>query len=63
MCETTIVVQNKNGEKETIENVAKLMLDNNTITYSTILGEKSRITGVRIEEIDFIGHKVLVKKI
>jgi len=61
LCETTIVVYHKNKEKKRIENVAKLRIDNNTITYSTILGEKARIAGVRVEEIDFIGHKVLVK--
>lgn len=61
MCESAAFSLTDDGEKELMEYVANLKVNEDRITLTNLLGESKTING-RIEEIKFMEHKVLIRE-
>ena len=62
MCESTAYVKKGTGEEELLlKDVAAIRPEGNKLVLRSILGDRLEFEG-SIEEIDLMGHKILLKK-
>lgn len=63
MCQMRVVVVAAEGDEEVVmENVTRLQVSGTTIEVSAFFEEPRKIDAVRIQFIDFLGGKVVLKK-
>ena len=60
MCESTAYVKRKDGEELLLKDVAAIRPDGTKLVLRSILGERLEFDGT-IEEIDLLGHRILLK--
>lgn len=61
MCESNVYLKENNTERLIMENVAAITpAGNNSFLLRGLLGERMEITGI-IEEINLMGHKIILK--
>ncbi|MBI5490252.1 MAG: CooT family nickel-binding protein [Deltaproteobacteria bacterium] len=61
MCESTAYVKKRGGEEELLlKDVAAIRPEGNKLVLRSLLGDRLEFDGV-IEEIDLMGHKILLK--
>ena len=63
MCESKIYLRSDSGEQEVMDDVAFLKVLGKDIELVRIDGAKKKLEGVAVDEIDFIHHKVYLKKL
>lgn len=63
MCESKIYLRSDSGEQEVMDDVAFLKMLGKEIELVRIDGARKRLKDVTIDEIDFIHHKVYLKKL
>lgn len=62
MCESKAYLRSPEGEKLVMDNIAHLRVLDNGVELVSIDGQKKVLQGVSIDEIDFIHHKLYLKK-
>ncbi len=60
MCESTAYVKKATGEELLLKDVAAIRPEGRKLILRSILGERLEFDGT-IEEIDLLGHKILLK--
>ncbi|MBA3010487.1 MAG: CooT family nickel-binding protein [Proteobacteria bacterium] len=61
MCESNVYLKENDTERLIMENVAAITpAGNNSFLLRGLLGERMEITGI-IEEINLMGHKIILK--
>lgn len=62
MCQMSIYLEKEGSEECLMENASRLDVSGDLISVSTLFEEPKQIPGVRIQSIDFLAGKVLLKK-
>jgi len=62
MCQMSVYLEQEGLEESVMENASRLDVSKEQITVSTLFEEPKQISGVRIESIDFLAGKVILKK-
>jgi len=62
MCQMSVYLEQEGLEESIMENASRLDVDKEQVTVSTLFEEPKQILGVRIESIDFLAGKVILKK-
>ena len=62
MCQMSVYLEQEGLEESIMENASRLDVEKEQITVSTLFEEPKQILGVRIESIDFLAGKVILKK-
>ncbi|MBU0972677.1 MAG: CooT family nickel-binding protein [Proteobacteria bacterium] len=61
MCESNVYLKENDTERLIMENVAAITpAENNSFLLRGLLGERMEVTGI-IEEINLMGHKIILK--
>jgi predicted RNA-binding protein len=60
MCESTAYVKRKDGEELLLKDVAAIRPEGTKLVLRSILGDRLEFDGT-IEEIDLLGHRILLK--
>ena len=60
MCESTAYVKTPKGEELLLKDVATIRPEGQKLVLRSLLGERVEFDGT-IEEIDLMGHKILLK--
>ena len=63
MCQSNAYVIEGNKEKLILEDVAKLLFENeNKIRLISLFGEEKTVNG-ELEKVDLLNHKIFIKKV
>lgn len=62
MCETRVILREKNSEKEIMAEAAMINVKPNGMLISDILGNSRTLENCELEKIDFIKHETILKK-
>ena len=60
MCESSVYIIDKDGEKLVLENVELLEAHDDQLSMLNLFGEKKQIKG-RIKSLSLVDHKILVE--
>jgi predicted RNA-binding protein len=60
MCESTAYVKRKDGEELLLKDVSAIRPEGTKLVLRSILGDRLEFDGT-IEEIDLLGHRILLK--
>jgi len=60
MCESSVYMVDKDGERLVLENVELVEAHDNAITLVDLFGEKKQIKG-RVMSLSLVDHKILVE--
>jgi predicted RNA-binding protein len=60
MCQSTAYVRKGAGEEELLKDVASIRPQGDKLVLRSILGDRLEFDGV-IEEVDLMGHRILLK--
>jgi len=60
MCESSVYIVDKDGERLVLENVELVEASNGDITLIDLFGEKKQIKG-RVKSLSLVDHKILVE--
>ncbi len=63
MCESKVYLRGEGGEQEVMDDVAFLRIVDNEMELVRIDGVRKRLKDVTIDEIDFMHHKVYLRKL
>jgi len=63
VCESKVYLRGEGGEQEVMDDVAFLKSSGKEIELVRIDGARKRLEDVAIDEIDFIHHKVYLRKL
>lgn len=62
MCESTALLLKEDREEILMENVASLEVKEGKLILRDILGKETVLEGATLERIDFLKHKIFIKK-
>jgi predicted RNA-binding protein len=60
MCIATIYEKKAGGNKQVLQEVVSMDVENSNINLITILGEKQTLTGT-VKRVDFLKHTVIIE--
>jgi len=63
MCESNAFVIGPEGKKEAMRDVSKISIDGTKAVLIDIVGQKRILTGVRVKEMDLVGHEIVFEKV
>ncbi len=63
MCQMSVVVEEKGVEETIMENVTRLQVFGTTIEVNAFFEEPRKVEAVFIQAIDFLGGKVILKRV
>jgi len=62
MCESDVYLVDVEGERLIAREIARMMPRQNGFIFVDIYGNKYEVENVEIDYIDFLGHKVVLKR-
>ncbi len=62
MCQMSVLILEDSDEELVMESVTRLEVKNDGVEVSTFFEEPRFVPGVRVQEIDFLGGKVFLKR-
>jgi len=63
MCESIAYIREGNSEKLYARDVAAMVLEDNRVILIDITGNRYTLTDVVLEYVDFIGHRIILRKV
>ncbi|MCS7111824.1 MAG: CooT family nickel-binding protein [Ignisphaera sp.] len=63
MCESVAYIKEGNSEKIYVRDVATLIAEDSKVILIDITGNKYTLLDTIVEYVDFIGHKIVLRKI
>ncbi len=62
MCQMSVLIVDGSDQELVMESVTRLEAKDNGVEVSTFFEEPKFVSGVRVQEIDFLGGKVLLER-
>lgn len=63
LCESIVYIKEGNSEKLYARDIAAMVLENSKVILIDITGNRYILTDVVLEYVDFIGHRIILRKV
>ncbi|MCE5295832.1 MAG: CooT family nickel-binding protein [Euryarchaeota archaeon] len=62
MCESNAFILGADGKKEVMRDVSNISIDGTRAVLVDIVGQKLILIGVRVKEMNLVGHEIVFEK-
>ena len=63
MCESSVFLDEEGEVREIMADVTRIVMDNDTVTCTNIVGERTVLEGVRFKEANLLSHGFVFHRI